>query len=176
MNLFRTLFASALLATLLSSCAGTGGGGTQRTTAAQAQMIAERNARIAAEPRGDHYIARRFYIERTHLWGYVRRPGETWDKAKLVVMNERVARSPDRLPESPSGTGLAHGYDHNREYHLWGRYTGRRVYDPNSNLVLPEFELQRALEVSDAPGWLFHPGERFNGSQLLRIEPEASPR
>jgi hypothetical protein len=171
--LCRTTAVLALGLTLVS-CAGTGVG-PQKTTPAQALLIEQRNAQIAQEPAGDYYIARRFHIERTHLWGYLRRPGETWDKAKLVVLGERVMRSPDRLPESPAGDGLAHGYDHNREYRMWGRYTGRKIYDPNSNLVLPEFELHRALETSDSPGWLFHPGERFNGSQLLRVEPEAVP-
>jgi hypothetical protein len=159
-----------ICAFLLSACATTGSGGRY------AQAIAARNAQIAAEPRGDYYIGRRFYIERTHIWGYLRRPGESWQNARLVIMNERVQRLPDRLPEVPSGSGNAHGYDHNHEYQITGRFTGRRVYDPNSNLILPEFELSNAVETNPSPGWLFNPGERFNGSQLLRTEPEATPR
>jgi hypothetical protein len=166
----RLLAAAALCSALLPSCA------TSLSSAQYGQAMAARSAQIAAEPRGDYYIGRRFYIERTHLWGYLRRPGESWDRARLVIMNERAQRVPDRLPESPSGTGLAHGYDHNREYRIQGRYTGKKVYDPNSNLILPEFELQRAAEMNSSPGWLFHPAERFNGNQLLRGEPDAMPR
>lgn len=167
----RTVLAVATLAAILPSCAGTG-----VSSAQQQAMISERSAQIAAEPAGDYYVGRRFYIERTHLWGYVRRPREAWSKARLVVMNERVSHTPDRLPEMPAGDSPAHGYDHNREYRLQGRYTGKKIYDPNSNLFLPEFELHNAVETNSSPGWLFTPGERFNGKQLLRGEPDAMPR
>ena len=53
--------------------------------------------------------------------------------------------------------------------------TGRKVFDPNSNLVLPEFELRRWEVRNESPGWLFKPNEKFNGSQLLRAEPGALP-
>jgi hypothetical protein len=71
---------------------------------------------------------------------------------------------------------MAHGFDHNMEYRFWGRYTGRKIYDPNSNLILPEFELHRFEVLNTSPGWLFDPRERFNGSQLLRNEPAAIPQ
>ncbi len=159
----------ALLSALffLAACAGPGG--------PSGPLVDARNAQIAAEPMGDYYIGRRFFIERTHFWGYLRRPRQPWQQARLVVMNERVTRTPDRLPELPN-SGPPHGYDHNREYRVWGRYTGRKIYDPNSNLILPEFELHRIEVQNPSPGWLFDPRERFNGSQLLRNEPDALPR
>lgn len=157
-----------LLSTLLlSSCATTGPAGP---------LVDQRNAQIAAELPGNYYIGRRFHIERTHFWGYLRRPRQPWQEAKLVIFGEHRMRAPDRLPEIPTGTGMAYGYDHNREYRIWGRYTGRKLYDPNSNLILPEFELHRYEVLNPSPGWLFDPRERFNGSQLLRNEPEALPR
>jgi len=139
------------------------------------QQIDLRNASIAQEPRGDYYIGRRFSIERTHFWGYLRRPGQPWDQAKLVVMSERSKAQPDRLPEEPGGTSNAYGYDHNWDYQVWGRFTGRKIYDPNSDLILPEFEAIRYELISSTPGWLFKPNEKFNGYQLLRAEPEAMP-
>ncbi len=164
----RLLQLTPLLALLfLSACAATGPAGPQ---------VEARRAQIAAEPRGDYYIGRRFFIERTHFWGYLRRPGQPWEQSRLVVMNERAARTPDRAPEIPSGSGPAHGYDHNCEYRVWGRYTGRKIYDPNSNLILPEFQAHRYEVHNPSPGWLFDPRERFNGSQLLRNEPDAIPR
>jgi len=163
----RLLTLLLLTAVLLSSCATPGPSGP---------LVAQRNAQIAAEYPGDYYIGRRFHIERTHFWGYLRRPRQPWQEAKLVIFGERRMKAPDRLPEIPSGTGMAYGYDHNREYRIWGRYTGRKLYDPNSNLILPEFELQRYEVLNPSPGWLFDPRERFNGSQLLRNEPEALPR
>lgn len=141
-----------------------------------AAQIEARRAQIAAEPLGDYYIGRRFVIERTHFWGYLRRPRQSWDSSKLVVFNEKQCRTPDRLPEMPSGDGRAFGYDHNQEYRIWGFYSGRKIYDPNSNLFLPEFVLQRYELINPSPGWLFSPKDKFNGYQLLRSEPEAMPR
>jgi hypothetical protein len=162
---------SLLLLTLaLASCA-TG----SRPNLSGPQVDARRQ-QIAAELPGDYYIGRRFHIERTHFWGYLRRPRQPWEDSKLVIFNERVTKAPDRYHEVPSGTGPAYGYDHNREYRIWGRYTGRKLYDPNSNLILPEFELHRFEVQNHSPGWLFDPRERFNGSQLLRTEPSAIPQ
>ena len=157
-----------ICAATLASCATSGGGGN---SAAEAQ----RRAQIAAEPRGNYWMARRFHIPHTHFWGYVRLPGESWDKAKLVVINERFCHIPDRLPEEPA-SGPAYGYNHNYEYQLTGEFSGRKVFDPNSNMVLPEFVLRSHKLVNESPGWLFRPNERFNGPQLLRGELDAIPR
>ena len=158
--------ATALIALLLSSCA---------TDHRYDKLIAARRLAIQAEPPGDYYIGRRFYIEHTQFWGYLRRPGQSWDTAKLVIFNEDRQHAPDRLQEVPDGLGNAHGYDHNQEYRIWGSYSGRRIYDPNSNLFLLEFKLERAELRNPSPGWLFTPKERFNGNQLLRNEPDALP-
>ncbi|MES2594459.1 MAG: hypothetical protein V4662_03935 [Verrucomicrobiota bacterium] len=161
----------ALASLLLSSCQ-TGGGPTD---AASLQQIEYRRLSIASEPRGDYYVGRRFHIDKLHFWGYVRRPGESWDKSRLVVVNERFMRQPDRLPEMPSGDGNAYGSDHNTEYRLWGYFTGRKVYDPNSNMVLPEFMLQRYEVKNASPGWIFRPNEKFDGVHLFRGEIGSTP-
>lgn len=161
LRLLLLLAASAWLA----SCA---------SSARFAEMEARRRAAIAAEPRGDYYVARRFHIDHTHFWGYLRRPGESWDRSRLVIINERFCKIPDRLPEQPA-SGLAYGFNHNYEYHLEGEFSGRKVFDPNSNMVLPEFVLRSHKLVNERPGYLFRPSERFNGSQLLRGEPGALP-
>ena len=124
-------------------------------------------ALIKAEPRGDYYIGRRWVTHKTHFWGYVRRPGESWEKAKLVVMKEDLARQPDRLPEVPQG---AHGFgfDHNYEYKLKGRFTGEDVYDPNSNWFLPWFQLESYELISANPGWLFSPDATYDPKKLPR--------
>lgn len=163
------LLALLVFSLLLSSCQ-TGGGG-----AGDPRQLEYRRLAIAAETPGDYYVGRRFHIARTHFWGYVRRPGESWDKSYLVVINEKFKRQPDRLPEIPSGDGPAYGSDHNTEYRLWGYYSGRKAYDPNSNLMLPEFVLQRYEVKNQSPGWLFKPNEKFSGERLLRGEPGATP-
>ena len=164
---FSVLF--CLLSLLITGCETTG------LSPQQAMAVEARHRQIAMEPRGDYYIGRRYYIDHTHLWGYLRRPGEGWESSKLVIMNERYQKIPYRLPEQPTDGGYAYGDDHNTEYNIWGRYTGRKVFDPNSNLVLPEFELRRWEIRNESPGWLFKPNERYNGSQLLRAEPGSTP-
>lgn len=164
-SLFRLLFLGTALL-FITQCA---------SSPDVSLLVNQRRAEIAAEAPGDYFIGRRFFIERTHFWGYLRRPQQDWQSSKLVIFNESKMRAPDRLPEMPTGTEMAYGYDHNREYRIWGRFTGRKIYDPNSDLALPEFELQRAEIKNQSPGWLFTPKERFNGYQLLRVEPEATP-
>jgi len=166
--MIRFLLATLLLASI-SACSTTGG-----SSQSASLQIAMRQQQIAAEPPGDYWVGRRFYIERTHLWGYLRRPGQSWDKAKLVILSERYGRQPDRYPENENAE-LRYGFDHNYEYRLWGEFSGRRIYDPNSNLVLPEFNIRRHQLVNTSAGWLFKPGERFTGNQLLRIEEGANP-
>ena len=134
------------------------------------QKMAERRLEIMNEPHGDWFIARRYFIDRTHLWGYLRRPGQSWDDSRLVVLNEKQMAAPDRLPEMPTGSGPAHGFDHNYEYKMWGHFTGQKVYDPNSDLFLPEFMLSRYEVVSEHGGWLFHPKEKYDRDHLLRYE------
>lgn len=159
----RTLHLLLLTLPLLLSisCATTGGGGVD----ANHPAVVKRAAEIAAEPPGDYWVGRRWWTEGTRFWGYLRRPGRPWSEAKLIIMNESGKRQPDRLPESPD-TGPAHGFDHNYEYRVWGRFSGQEVYDPNSNLMLPEFVLQNYEVISTRPGFLFQPGEVYNPKRL----------
>jgi predicted small secreted protein len=159
----------ALVCFLLAACGTTGVG------SGDPMQLEYRRLSIAAEPAGNYFVGRRFHLPQRHFWGSVRRPGESWDQSKLVVINEKFAKQPDRYPEIPAGEGPAYGSDHNREYRLWGYFSGRRVYDPNSDLMLPEFVLQRYELKNESPGWLFKPNEKFNGQYLLRDEPSARP-
>ncbi len=124
-----------------------------------------RDAQIMVEPRGDWYVGRRFLTRRTRFWGYLRRPGELWENSKLVVMNERNKLQPDRMPEVPV-EGPAHGFDHNSEYRIWGRFSGRTIYDPNADLELPEFILDNYELVTRSPGFLFDPREKYDPLRL----------
>lgn len=169
MKFVPTASLALLAAFSLSSCA-TGSGGTGIGSASGSAFgsshpaVKERNARIAREPRGDHYIGRRYWTEGTRFWGYLRRPGQPWSESKLVIMDESVQTQPDRVPEV--GSNLTHGYDHNWEYKIWGSFTGQEIYDPNSNFILPEFRLSRYELVTKNPGFLFHPGETYSRRRL----------
>lgn len=144
---------------LLIGCATPGGGGPE---------VEARNRQIAQEPLGDYWIGRRVAGMHTRFWGYIRRPRETWDKAQLVVFNEREKLAPDRLPELPPPGQKGFRYDNNREYRLKGYLTGRMVYDPNSNQILPEFMLKDYEEINASPGFLFHPREKKDAFGIPR--------
>lgn len=136
------------------------------TTSTSTPEMAAREAAIAAEPAGAYFVGRRYFIDTTRFWGYLREPGKPWATAKLVVMNEARVKVPDRLPEVPADGGPAHGYDNNFEYRVTGHYTGRGVYDPNSNLTLPEFFLTGMQISTENPGYLFSPRQRYKPDSI----------
>ncbi len=158
---------TALPSFLISSCAS-GGGGAYTPPAGNLGPEpdpAVRRAKIAAEPRGNFYYGRRYYVNKTRFWGYLRKPGQPWQSSKLVLMNESSKRVPDRLPEN-GPTGARYGYDQNYEYRISGNYTGRKAYDPNSNSVLPEFRPTGFTLLNKKPGWIFSPRDYYNPNTI----------
>src|SRR3989475_5044223 len=83
------------------------------------QARIEMAQRIAAEPAGDYFIGRRYYKPDFKFWGYVRRPGQPWSAAQLVMLNEKQKLAPDREQ-------LSFGSDNNYEYKLYGSFCGRK--------------------------------------------------
>ncbi len=104
--------------------------------------------RIQAEPAGDYFIGRRYFKEGFHFWGYVRRPGQPWSTAQLVVLNENQKLAPDREQ-------LSIGSDNNYEYKLRGYFSGDKVYELVSNRFLPEFILQGYEVLATNPPPIF---------------------
>ena len=90
---------------------------------------------IRSEPPGDYYIGRRYFKKDYKFWGYVRRPGQPWSTAKLVMLNEQQKLAPDRE------LGQL-GSDNNYEYKLYGEFSPEPVYEPASNGIYPEFVLK----------------------------------
>lgn len=140
------------------------------------ELLAARASQIAAEPVGNSFIGRRFVLDERKFWGYVRRPRQDWAKAQLVIMSERSTKVPDRLPEDPTPGDVGHGFDDNYEYRILGAYSGRKLYDPNSDMILPEFVPVRFELISKSPGWLFHPSEVRDGQRFLRFEASESQK
>jgi len=103
---------------------------------------------IAGEPPGDYYIGRRYYKPYYKFWGYVRRPGQPWSTAQLVMLNEKEKLAPDREQ-------LQFGSDNNYEYKLFGNFSGDTVYEPASNGFYPEFVLKKYELVSKTPPPIF---------------------
>lgn len=134
--------AMALALLVLPGCETTNG--SSRNAEARAAMLAA----IAQEQPGDYFIGRRFYKKDYKVWGYVRRPGQPWATAKLVMMNEQQKLAPDR----EKGTL---GSDNNFEYTLRGSFSGETIYEPASNGFYPEFVL-RGYEIrSETPAPIF---------------------
>lgn len=141
---------------LLTQCGGSMGSGNMG-----GPTVEERNAKITSEPSGDFFYGRRYYVEKTRFWGYLRKPRESWSRAKLVIFKEDKKLNPDRLSEN-GPPGQRYGFDNNFEYRMRGYYTGQTGYDPNSNQFLPVFMLT-SYELSDRqPGWLFRPDDRYD--------------
>ncbi len=113
---------------------------TPQNSGILAAQVAQRQA-ILREAPGDYFIGRRYYNPNYKFWGYIRRPGEPWRSAQLVVLNEKQKLAPDREINQI-------GVDDNCEYHLQGRFTGDRVYEPASNRFYPEF-LLTGFELTD---------------------------
>ncbi|MFU8892492.1 MAG: hypothetical protein ACNA8L_02585 [Luteolibacter sp.] len=152
--------AAALAAFALSQCGSLGGAGNMG-----GPSMEERQATIASESTGDFFYGRRYHVEKTRFWGYVRKPRQPWSRAQLVMMREDRKTQPDRLPED-GPPGQRFGFDHNYEYRLRGHFTGREAYDPNSNQFLPEFMLTGYEVVDRNPGWLFTPQDRYDPRRI----------
>jgi hypothetical protein len=90
---------------------------------------------IRQEEPGKYYVGRRYYKVDYKFWGFVRKPGQPWSTAKLVMMNEQTKLAPDRE------LGKL-GSDNNYEYKLYGDFSGQTVYEPASNGFYPEFVLK----------------------------------
>jgi len=141
---FQLLFTAEFFLGLffLAGCATTESPGIQQTRVDAA-------AKIAAEPPGDYYIGRRYFKGSVFkFWGYVRKPGQPWKTAQLVVFNEKEKLAPDREIRS-------FGSDNNYEYKLIGSFSGQTVYEPASNGFYPEFVLKGYEVISRNPAPIF---------------------
>src|SRR3954469_8845299 len=113
------------------------------------QVRVDAAAKISAEPPGDYFIGRRYFKSSFFkFWGYVRKPGQPWNTAQLVVFNEKEKLAPDREK-------LSFGSDNNYEYKLYGTFSGQTVYEPASNGFYPEFVLKRYELVWMSPPRIF---------------------
>ena len=75
---------------------------SRSATAARAAM----NAEIQAEKPGNYYIGRRYYKVDYKFWGYIRKPGQPWTTAKLVMLNENKRLAPDRESRHEVGENI----------------------------------------------------------------------
>ena len=105
-------------------------------------------AEIQTEANGDYWIGRRYYKVDYKFWGWLRKPGQPWSSAVLVMVNENGKLAPDRE------LGKI-GSDNNYEYKLYGGFSGQKVYEPASNGFYPEFVLKGYELKSVSPGTIY---------------------
>ena len=109
------------------------------------EMKSSKAARLALDQAirnelpGDYFIGRRYYKQDYKFWGWVRRPGQPWGTAKLVMMNEQTKLAPDREQGKL-------GSDNNTEYKLVGELSDEPVYEPTisahaTTIALPSIAL-----------------------------------
>ena len=137
------------------------------------QALQEREAAIAREQPGDYFIGRRYYIPYTRMWGYLRRPGESWRTARLVMMDEHTIHQPDRGPDPPLKNAVF-GSDDNVEYAITGKFTGKKAYEPSTNQVLPLFAATSYRVLNRKPGFLFKPSEE-RSDDYITLDPRIMP-
>jgi len=123
------------------------------------------NLAIAAEAPGNYFVGRRFFRRYYFFWGYIRRPGQPWSTAKLVMLNEQKTLAPDRQAN-------AIGSDNNYEYRLQGYFSGQTVYEPASNSFYPEFILTGYKIISDHPPSIFRDSSAMNPDRLYIDKPQ----
>ncbi len=143
------------LCLLVAGCDGPEQSGLRAARLAQSQAI-------LSEPPGDYFVGRRYYNPNYKFWGYVRKPGQPWREAKLVVLNENQKLAPDREQNQ-------FGVDNNFEYHLRGYFTDQTVYEPASNRFYPEFMLTGWEIVNKTPPSIFPPNSGANDTTTTSI-------
>jgi len=119
---------------------------------------------IKAEEPGNYYIGRRYFKNDYKFWGYVRRPGQPWSTAQLVMLNEHTKLAPDRE------IGRI-GFDNGYEYKLYGDFSGATVYEPASNGFYPEFVLRNFELRSEAPPAIFRTPGALDPSRRIIARP-----
>ena len=101
------------------------------------------------------YTGRRWFVHsgesQCRFWGYLKKPGQDWHSARLVILDENKGISPPDRPANPAGPPR-NGDDHNTEYEVKGGFTGRTAYDPNSDLELPLFAARSFRVINPSPG------------------------
>ena len=157
MILRRLLALLPLVCTLVifSGCATADPQGASRTA-----MLAE----IKGEPPGSYYIGRRYYKVDYKFWGWVRKSGEPWSAAVMVMLNENTKLAPDRE------LGKI-GSDNNYEYKIFGDFSGQRVYEPASNGFYPEFVLKGYELKSVSPGNIYKAAGATNPERRIVAHP-----
>lgn len=111
------------------------GVGCATTTPSSSDSYQVTAAELNANP-PEYWLGQRAYYTNLQVWGWVKRPEESWDDARLVLMKEDKCLAPHRSLSDRTA-------DQNVRYKLYGRYWDRKGYEPVMNKLLDVFELER---------------------------------
>lgn len=158
----NSLVRNSLFVVLAAVVAGCQTTAPDPETAARQAAIA---ASIAAEKPGNYFVGRRFFKNDYKMWGWVRKPGQPWNTAQLVMLNEQKTLASDRAEGKL-------GIDNNFEYHLQGYFSGDKVYEPASNHFYPEFVLTGYTLIDRTPPFIFRDRRSIDPAIRLMEPPQ----
>lgn len=154
-TLILRLFSLTLAATLLlTGCNTPGSYGDDAVRAANQQ------AAILSEAPGNYYIGHRYFNPNYKFWGYLRKPGQPWRTARLVVLDENQVKAPDRVLNQ-------FGADNDSEYRLYGQFAPKVVYEPASNHFYPHFMLTKIELIQPSAPSIFPSSARQQPSTVI---------
>lgn len=89
-------------------------------------------------PEGKEYwIGARFFEKKSGGWGWVKKPEESWRKARWVAIKEEP-----RKFHAPGRALKGEGADHQFHYKLLGFFADYTIYDPHRDEVMDVFVIQ----------------------------------
>lgn len=156
MTLLARLFFLATLA-IITAC---------HTLDPDAPARAAMQQAITQETPGNYFIGRRMYKTDYKMWGWIRKPGQQWRTAQLVMLNEQHCLAPDRQQNKI-------GFDNNYEYRLEGYFSNQSVYEPASDSFYPEFVLLGTSLRSTSPINIYRYKEELKSKYRLLAPPNA---
>ncbi|WP_174581649.1 hypothetical protein [Candidatus Methylacidithermus pantelleriae] len=95
---------------------------------------------------GEEFIGHRFCEKDGYGWGWVKRPGQSWDQAVWVALFEQ----PGRLVAPHRKLGRRDA-DQDWEYRMRGYFADFQVYDPRRDELLDVFVPQSIEPIGKAP-------------------------
>ena len=159
MRISFSRWCSVALLLVLAGCDGPEQSGLRAARLAQSQAILR-------EPPGDYYVGRRYYNPNYKFWGYVRKPGQQWREAKLVMLNEN-GRS-----WRPTANRISSAWTTTSSTTCTGISPDQTVYEPASNRFYPEFMLT-GWEIADkTPPSIFPPNSGASDDHHLDLPAE----
>lgn len=105
---------------------------------------------------GEVYVGHRYYLTKGIGWGWIKKPKESWSRAKWVALKEQ----PDKGLVAPFRQLGARDADHMHEYELVGYFADYKAYDPKFNDLLPVFVILGYKPLGLAKKLDLKPGSR----------------